>query len=114
MTRSGQLIIFKTNKLAKTEQVKLSKRLYGYRDRSQYSKYLYNRQGVLDSTPHIIPLGRKAILVTKPQDAQLVIQLLEEYGAQIYVRRIELEEEDIQTLCRDNHTRDMRDTCEEA
>ncbi len=97
----GDLIVFSANKMSKTEQVKLSKRLYGYRDRSQRSKYLYDREGVLDTIPHIIPLGRKAILVTRTGDAQPIIQLLQEHGAQIYVRTVKLEEEDVKILCRD-------------
>ena len=105
----GELIVFSANKMSKTEQVKLSKRLYGYRDRSQRSKYLYDREGVLDTIPHIIPLGRKAILVIKADDAQPIIQLLQEHGAQIYVRTVKLEEEDVKILCRDldqDHGRD--------
>ena len=97
----GELIVFSANNIPKTEQVKLSKRLYGYRDRSQRSKYLYDRKGVLDTIPHIIPLGRKAILVTRKHDAQPIIQLLQEYGAQIYSRTVKLEEEDLKILCRD-------------
>lgn len=98
MPRDGQLIIFKTQNMSKTEQVKLSKKLYGYRDRSQYSRYLYDRPGALNQIPHVIPLGRKAILVTRPKDAQPIIQLLQQYNVQIYVRRIQLEEEDLQIL----------------
>ncbi len=97
----GELIVFSANNMSKTEQVKLSKQLYGYRDRSQRSKYLYDREGVLDTIPHIIPLGRKAILVTRTDDAQPIIQLLQEHGAQIYVRTVKLEEEDLKILCRD-------------
>jgi len=93
--------VFSANKMPKTEQVKLSKRLYGYRDRSQRSKYLYDREGLLNRIPHIIPLGRKAILVTRAEDAQTIIQLLQEYGAQIYARAIKLDEEDLKILCRD-------------
>lgn len=98
---NGQLIVFSASNIPKTEQVKLSKRLYGYRDRSQRSKYLYDREGLLDTIPYIIPLGRKAILVTRRGDAQTIIQLLQECGAQIYTRTIRLEEEDLRTLSRE-------------
>lgn len=95
------MIVFSASGISKTDQVKLSKKLYGYRDRSQRSRYLYDREGVLDSVPHVIPLGRKAILVTRAGDAQPIIQLLQEYGAQVYVRAVRLEEEDLKILCRD-------------
>ena len=97
----GELIVFSASDMPKTEQVKLSKKLYGYRDRSQRSKYLYEREGALNRIPHIIPLGRKAILVTRTGDAQPIIQLLRQHGAQTYVRTVKLEEEDLKALARD-------------
>ena len=97
----GELIIFSASNMPKTEQVKLSKKLYGYRDRSQRSKYLYDREGALNRIPYVIPLGRKAILVTRTDDAQPIIQLLRKHGAQTYVRTVKLEEEDLKILSRD-------------
>ena len=96
----GELIVFSASNMSKTEQVKLSKKLYGYRDRSQRSKYLYEREGVLNRIPRIIPLGRKAVLVTRMHEAQPIIQLLQEHGAQTYVRTVKLEEEDLKILFR--------------
>ena len=98
---SGEIIVFGTDKLRKTDRVKLSRSLYGYIDRSFHNKYAYLREGILDRTPHIRPLDRRAVLVTKSSDAPKVIQLLREHGAQIYARRIQLEEDDIQILSRE-------------
>ncbi len=101
MVVEGEIIVFRTNKISKTDQVKLSRSLYGYVEKSFHSKYSYTRQGVLQDIPHIRPLDWRAVLVTKTDDAPKVIQLLEEHGAQIYARRIRLEEEDIDQLSGD-------------
>jgi hypothetical protein len=95
----GQLIVYRANHLPRTEESRLSRELYGYTDKSQYGRYTYRRPGLLDQVPHIIPLGWKALLVTRQKDAQAVIKILEEHKAQVYARKIELEEEDLRTLC---------------
>jgi hypothetical protein len=100
----GEIIIFRTNKISKADQVKLSRSLYGYVEKSFHNKYAYPRPGALQDIPYIRPLDWRAVLVTRTDDAPKVLQLLEEYGAQIYTRRIQLEEEDIHKLTRDTDT----------
>lgn len=94
----GELIIYRANHLPPTVVVNLSRKLYGYTDRSQYGKYSYQRPGVLDQIPHIVPMGWKAVLITRPQDAQKVIAILKDFHAQTYVRSVDLEEEDLKAL----------------
>jgi len=94
----GQLIIYRANHLPRTAVANLSRKLYGYTDRSQYGKYSYQRLGVLDQIPHIVPMGWKAVLITRPQDAQKVITILKDFHAQTYVRSVDLEEEDLKAL----------------
>ena len=104
MVVEGEIIVFRTNKISKADQVKLSRSLYGYVEKSFHNKYAYPRPGALQDIPHIRPLDWRAVLVTKTDDAPRVIELLEEYGAQIYARRIRLEKEDIHRLSRDTDT----------
>lgn len=94
----GQLIVYRANHLPRKTVANLSRKLYGYTDRSQYGKYSYNRPGVLDQIPHIVPMGWKAVLITRPQDAQKVIRILEDFHAQTYVRSVDLEEPDLKIL----------------
>lgn len=95
---SGEIIIFGTEKLPRKERVKLSRSLYGYIDKSFYNNYTYPRKGLLSKIPYLRPLGRRAVLVTRAKDAPTVIQLLEEHGAQIYTRRILLDQDDLENL----------------
>jgi len=97
----GQLIVYRANHLSRTVVANLCRKLYGYTDRSQYGRYAYKRPGVLDEIPHIVPLGWRAILITRPGDAQKVVEILKEFQAQTYVRSVDLEEEDLKILRRD-------------
>jgi len=105
----GEIIIFRTNKIPKKDQVKLSRSLYGYVEKSYHSKYTYPRPGILDKIPHIRPLDWRAVLITRRRDASKVIQVLEEYGAQIYARGILLDEEDLRTLSQDAEAKTQED-----
>jgi len=91
------------------DQVKLSRSLYGYVEKSYHSKYTYPRPGILDKIPHIRPLDWRAVLITRRRDASKVIQVLEEYGAQIYARGILLDEEDLRTLSQDAEAKTQED-----
>jgi hypothetical protein len=48
-----KLITYTTEKLNKSEKSTLSKRLYGYLDKSNNSQYTYQRKGLLDQIKHI-------------------------------------------------------------
>jgi len=49
----AKLVSYTTEKLNHSEKSILSKRLYGYIDKSNSSRYTYKREGLLDSKSHI-------------------------------------------------------------
>ena len=49
----AKLITYTTEKLNKSEKSMLSKRLFGYTDKSNNSKYTYQRQGILHNIQHV-------------------------------------------------------------
>jgi hypothetical protein len=49
----AKLVTYKTDKLNNSEKSILSKRLYGYTDKSNMSKYTYDRKGLLQDKKHI-------------------------------------------------------------
>lgn len=49
----AKLITYTTEKLNKSKKSILSKRLYGYIDKSNRSQYSYNRKGLLQNKKHI-------------------------------------------------------------
>jgi len=69
------------------KSVQLSRALHGYKDRSNNGRYLYARKGLLDKIPHL--QLQKGVLLIREEDTQLVVKLLQKYGAEYYVASIE-------------------------
>lgn len=49
----AKLVTYRTENLSNSERSKLSKKLYGYTDKSHYGEYAYKRKGLLDDTTYI-------------------------------------------------------------
>ena len=80
-----KIVAYKVDSVAKS--VQLSRALHGYRDRSNKGMYLYARKGLLDKVPYL--QLQKGVLLIKEKDTQSLVKLLQKYGAQYYVARIE-------------------------
>ena len=93
---SGTLISYKLNKLPPQERCKLYRKLNGWKDKSQYSKYTYNREGILSSIPQI--LVNRCVLIVRKEDAGKIISFLNENNAEVFVREIILKRSDIEKL----------------
>ncbi len=50
---NAKLVTYTTEKLNKSKKSILSKRLYGYLDKSNKCKYTYKRKGLLDNKKHL-------------------------------------------------------------
>ena len=48
----AKLVTYTTERLNKSEKSILSKRMYGYTDKSNKSRYTYIRKGILNGTKH--------------------------------------------------------------
>ncbi len=68
--------------------VELHRKLYGYKDYSQYGKYEYERHGLLSNIPHINP--NQSVIVVRKKDADKVINLIEKYTNKIFAREVTL------------------------
>jgi hypothetical protein len=65
-------------------------------DRSNRGRYKYRRKGLLDSMPHYSPA--RGVLVVRGEDAPRLVSFLKKGKAEVYCRRIELEEGDAKRL----------------
>lgn len=76
-----KIIVYKQQN--KSKSVQLSRELNGYTDRSNYGKYSYKREGLLDRIPH-----RKlynGVFILRSEDLEEFIRLLEKYETIYYV-----------------------------
>lgn len=74
----------------------LVKKLYGQDTTSHKGKYRYRRQGLLDTIPSRRLI--RGVIIVRMEDEDKVVKLLEEFGAEIYVREVILTKRDIKLL----------------
>ena len=96
--RIGRIICYnlKPTEIPKGRIVRLERELFGYKDRSNYGKYTYHREGLLDRIPHIKPV--RSVIVVLPEFSGEILELLRKYRAEIFARDIILERQDIEKL----------------
>jgi len=72
------------------------KKLYGQNTSCQGGKYRYRRKGLLDEI-HSVRLIRGVIIVRK-RDKKKILELLQEFDAEIHVREVVLKKKDMRAL----------------
>lgn len=82
----GKIVAYRQPSSSKSRQ--LSRSLHGYVDKSNYGKYTYERDGLLDKIPFRKLI--KGVFVVRERDLQKFVDLLEKYQAEYYVRNVEL------------------------
>ena len=93
----GTIILFRLPpKTPHSEVNKFCKQFYGQDTSSHLGKYRYHRHGLLDEIPHR-RLIRQSLII-KLEDAEKVEEFLKTYTTTIFVREIELTEEDQRIL----------------
>ncbi|MCK5594022.1 MAG: hypothetical protein KAI18_02150 [Candidatus Aenigmarchaeota archaeon] len=85
--QTGALISFKVSgKNNHTNVNRFCREFYGYKDKSNKGKYVYERKGFLSEYPHI--KVQRGLIIINMDDAGDVIDLLEKYNAEIFMREI--------------------------
>ena len=94
--KTGTLILFHLPRSDKNigmgQACKLYRTLYGYNNSSCYGKYHTNVKGLLDKIKGIRLF--KSVILVKNEDAEEVVHLLDEYQAEVIMRKVILNEND--------------------
>lgn len=85
-----------TKKLSHAKVMKFHRRLYSHTDYSQYGKYEYHREGLLNKIPHFNPL--RSVIITKRKYANMILTFIRRFTSKVFVREIKLTEEDMRRL----------------
>jgi hypothetical protein len=100
MMRTATLVLFQLprakNKIAMNKACKLYRALYGYNNSSCYGRYHTRVEGLIDKVQGI-RLFKSAIIV-KNEDAEMVLELLKEYRAEVISRKVIVSTEDATQL----------------
>ncbi|MGC8812120.1 MAG: hypothetical protein ACP5O8_00840 [Candidatus Aenigmatarchaeota archaeon] len=94
----GVIIVYdiNTKRLRRNEIIKFHRKLYGYTDYSQFGKYEYHREGLLDKISHFTP-SRSAIVVKKGCEREIT-NFIKKFTSKVFVREIKLIKEDWRRL----------------
>jgi hypothetical protein len=95
--KRGTILIFRiyANSNQRVANV-FTQKLYGQDTRTHHGKYAYHKRGLLEEMPHIRLI--RGVIIVKRQDAPRLEAFLKEYGAEYYIRTIELEPSDQKKL----------------
>jgi hypothetical protein len=74
----------------------LVKRLYGQNTSSQGGKYQYRRKGLLDEVPSVRLI--RGVIIVEKKNKKKILELLEEFDAEVYVREVVLIRKDLKAL----------------
>lgn len=92
----GSIIIYDTSDLTRAKKTSFGRKLYGYTDKSNNGQYEYYRPGLLDKIP-----SRKlvrGVVIVRRQNANKVIDLMNDYNVKAYRRKIDLMPDDLEIL----------------
>lgn len=93
----GNIIIFRVlPSNSKLRMNKFCREFYGYKMKSNYGRYTYEKKGFLDNYPYI--KIQRGVIIARSVDAGEIISFLESYNAEIFTREISLLEEDLDQL----------------
>ena len=96
--QQGIMILFHLANAKNNDLARFCKKFYGYKDHSNKGKYIYERDGIISNVPHIKINPIRTALIVKEEDADIILDALESFGAEIHKRKIELTSEDIDEL----------------
>ncbi len=89
----GKLFVFTIFKNNERKNIdKFCKKFYGQETSSHGGKYRYRRHGFLDDIPHIKLI--RGVIIVPTDSAEKVIQFLEEFNAEFFIRDVILLPED--------------------
>jgi len=95
----GKLFVFTIFKNNERKNIdKFCKKFYGQETSSHGGKYHYRRHGFLEDIPHIKLI--RGVIIVPTDSAEKVIQFLEEFNAEFFMRDVILLPEDEAVLCK--------------
>lgn len=77
----AEIITYETKNMTNSKRSIISKRLFGFKDRTGKTKYVYERDGMLKSVSHIVIT--KKTFVVRSKDAQKIKKFIKKLGAKV-------------------------------
>ena len=84
----AEIITYETTFITNNEKNMISKKIFGFKDRTKKSKYVYIRKGVLGTIKHL-KIANKTFIV-KFNDGKRIKRILKNLGAKVKSWKIDI------------------------
>ena len=85
---NAEIITYETKNMSNSKRSIISKKIFGYVDRTKSSQYAYKREGLIESIPHIM-ITKKTFIISST-DAVMIKKIIEAYGAIVKSWKIQI------------------------
>ena len=92
----GTLVTYNLTGIDQSNRNRFCRKFLGWKDKSRYSKYIYNRKGFIDDVPHV--KVERAIFIFRKDDSEKVLSFFKEHNVKIFSREVILEKSDVEML----------------
>lgn len=93
----AEIITYETKGMSNTKRSLISKKIFGYTDRTKSSQYVYQRKGILESMQHLVITNKTCIVVSA--DAAKIKKVIKEWGAIAKSWKINIKELEMKKRC---------------
>lgn len=76
----AKIIFYKQTKLDQNTKFKLRRELLGIEQKSNFARYKYKIEGILNKIPHYRPID--STIIVQKKDADKIIKTISKYGAE--------------------------------
>jgi hypothetical protein len=77
----AEIITYETKAMNNSKRSIISKRLFGFKDRTKQSRYIYERKGLLKQIPHLVITNKTFIVLNK--DSKKIKKSIKGLGAYV-------------------------------
>lgn len=84
----AEIITYKTQGMTNSKRSIISKKIFGYKDTTKESRYIYQREGVLEPIPNIVITKKTFVVISV--DATKIKKLIKGLGATVKSWKIEI------------------------
>ena len=93
----AEIITYETKDMTNSQRSIISKKLFGFKDRTKGSKYTYERKGILELLPHIV-ITKKTFVVSN-KHVEGIKRIIKKLGANVKSWKIEIPESKLKKRC---------------
>ena len=90
---NAKIVCYRLGNVGHKIRSKFKREFFGYLDKSQSGRYIYQRDGLLSTIPHSRPIN--SMVIVKNEHETKVVALLKKFNAKIKVYSVIVDDEEL-------------------